>query len=196
MILFSGIMTWKAYVTELFIDTDCISAFLWVDNQALLPKIFPGKIIMPLPVYRELSRPQVSHLKQRVDSMIERGYISVESLTFGTPEYREYVSMINGNDPEFTVVGKGEASAIAFAKERDGVLGSNNLKDIMQFVKAYNLKFLTTGDLLVMAYEKGLISEAEGNEIWEKMLRRRRKLGADSFSSYLSLKRRIVADIV
>jgi hypothetical protein len=48
---------------------------------------------------------------------------------------------------------------------------------------------VTTGDILVDAYQRGLITEAEGNAIWARMIAKRRKLGAASFSDYLPVNR-------
>lgn len=39
----------------LFFDTDCLSAFLWVGNESLLPQLYPGKIVIPKPVYRSMA---------------------------------------------------------------------------------------------------------------------------------------------
>ena len=58
----------------LFFDTDCISAFFWVDNESILAKLFPGRIIIPKEVYDELSHPGVNRvkgLKAQVDIMIQ-----------------------------------------------------------------------------------------------------------------------------
>jgi len=52
-------------IDSLFFDTDCISAFLWVNEQSLLISLYPGKIIIPQPVYDELSYKNTPHLKQR-----------------------------------------------------------------------------------------------------------------------------------
>ena len=71
------------------------------------------------------------------------------------------------------------------AKERGGILASNNLRDIAVYVKEYNLIHKTTGAILKEALEKGMITEDEGNHLWQDMLRRRRKLGYDSFTEYL-----------
>lgn len=60
----------------LFFDTDCISAFLWVDNESILSKLFPGRIIIPKEVYDELSHPGVNRvkgLKAQVDLMLQAG---------------------------------------------------------------------------------------------------------------------------
>ena len=48
---------------KLFFDTDCISAFLWVDNESILSKLFPHRIIIAKEVYKELSHPGVNRVK-------------------------------------------------------------------------------------------------------------------------------------
>ena len=42
-----------------YFDTDCLSAFLWVNNQSLLAQLYPGRIVLPKEVYIELSNPGV-----------------------------------------------------------------------------------------------------------------------------------------
>ena len=54
-------------IDSLFFDNDCISAFLWVRNESLLVKLYPGRIVIPKPVYDELSYPGIAHLKARVE---------------------------------------------------------------------------------------------------------------------------------
>ena len=43
------------------------------------------------------------------------------------------------------------------------------------------MKHITTGNILVEAYNKGLITENEGNTIWASMLAKQRKLRTASF---------------
>jgi len=57
----------KCLIDSLFFDNDCISAFLWVRNESLLVKLYPGRIVIPKPVYDELSYPGIAHLKASVD---------------------------------------------------------------------------------------------------------------------------------
>ena len=83
------------------------------------------------------------------------------------------------------IIGKGEAAGIAMVKARGGILASNNLRDIDSYVKKYGLRHITTGDILKEAMKTGIITEAEGNEIWSGMLRKKRKLPASSFTEYL-----------
>ncbi|MEG1877475.1 MAG: hypothetical protein RR146_07890 [Lachnospiraceae bacterium] len=79
-------------------------------------------------------------------------------------------------------------ASIAMAKTIGGIVASNNLKDISSYIIEYGLKHITTGDILIEALEKGLITENEGNTIWTSMLAKRRKLGASSFSEYIKSK--------
>ncbi len=170
---------------KLFFDTDCISAFLWVGVDAILPKLYPGRIIIPEPVYNEISNPRISHLKQRIDILKAKGLVKVAPIQFGEPEYDLYMKMANAPEKGKTIIGKGEASVLALAKEREGIVASNNLRDIMQYINEFKLAYMTTGDIMIEAYEKSLITEEQGNSIWASMLAKRRKLGAISFSEYL-----------
>ena len=80
----------------------------------------------------------------------------------------------------------GEAASISLAKEKQGILASNNLRDISAYVTEYGLSHLTTGDIMKMALDAGYINESQGNTIWANMLARKRKLGYASFSDYLA----------
>jgi len=50
----------KAFQTKsIFFDTDCLSAFLWVKEESLVVQFYPGRVVLPLEVYRELSNPSI-----------------------------------------------------------------------------------------------------------------------------------------
>lgn len=104
----------------LFFDTDCISAFLWVDNESILSKLFPGRIIIPKEVYDELSHPGVNRvkgLKAQVDLMLQAGDAIIETITVGTEAYELYRKLTNHPDPGHKIIGRGEAASISLAKE-------------------------------------------------------------------------------
>lgn len=172
-------------IKPLFFDTDCISAFLWIKNEALLPQLYQGRIIIPKPVYNELSNPKILHLKERIDVMVSSMQAEVADIVVGTEEYKMYYKLTTEPEKGQKLIGKGEASSIALAITNDGIVASNNLHDIGHYIKKFHLKNITTGDILVEAYNKELITEAEGNIIWTSMLAKRRKLGAVSFSDFL-----------
>ena len=47
------------------------------------------------------------------------------------------------------------------------------------------MKHIDTGEILEEALKRNLITEADGNSIWNKMLAKKRKLPANTFSEYL-----------
>ena len=75
---------------ELFFDTDCLSAFLWINNTNILQKLYSGRIVLPDPVYQELSNPSIPHIKQRADKLISTHIASVQQIVTGTEEYDLY----------------------------------------------------------------------------------------------------------
>lgn len=166
-----------------FFDTDCISAFLWIKNESILSKLYPGKIILPKQVYDEIS--SVPPLIKRIEQMKGAGDLTVQSITVGTTEYNEYYKLAVNPPKGEKTIGRGEAAAIALTKSNNGVLASNNLRDIKRFVDEYGLKHITTGDILVEALNKGIITEHDGNTIWANMIAKRRMLPTASFSEYL-----------
>ena len=168
-----------------YFDTDCLSAFLWVNNQSILAQLYPGRIVLPKEVYIELSNPGIPHLKARVDAMVLNKDVVVAEIQANTEEYRLYRKLASCPDRGHLIIGRGEASAIALAKARGGAVASNNLRDVKTYVEEFGLELITTGDILKEALNRGLITEAEGNSLWQNMLRKRRRLGYASFSEYL-----------
>ena len=185
MISFMEFVERRRYILidSIFFDTDCICAFLWVNEESLLEKIYAGKIIIPKEVYDEIDRPTIPHLKSRIDKLIAKGSAVIMCMDITSKEYELYSELINYNS--YKLIGKGEAAAISLAKEYDGILGSNNLSDIEYYINKYSLKHVTTGKILFEAFNKGLITEEEGNIIWTNMLNKKRKLGANSFTEFM-----------
>ncbi len=59
------------------------------------------------------------------------------------------------------------------ASTYNGILASNNYRDIAPYIKKYKLWHVDTGQILKEALDKKVITEAEGNAIWGKMLNRK-----------------------
>lgn len=170
-----------------FYDTDCLSCFIVIDDTSVLEELFDS-IYVPFEVYDEFDRPGIQILKERVDKLIDNGFVKI--VTFDVQE-DEYILFMELSSDYFRdkSIGKGEAAAIAHAKKHDGIVASNNSRDVMPYVEKYGLQRITTGDILVMALEKGIITENEGNLMWSRMLKRKRWLNADSFTDYLNKNR-------
>lgn len=93
---------------ELFFDTDCLSAFLWINDTNILHELYGGRIVLPEPVYQELSNPSIPHIKQRADIMINSKDVSVKTIDTGTEEYKLYVELVRGKMGQKSI-GRGEA---------------------------------------------------------------------------------------
>lgn len=175
-------------IDSLFFDSDCISAFLWVNKHNLLTLLYPGMIVIPKPAYDELSYPTTPHLRQRIDDLIKNNQAILATINVNSEAYALYQKLTISPDKGHKIIGPGEAASIALAKINNGIVASNNLKDISSYIIEYELKHITTGDILIEALKKSYITEYDGNAIWNSMLVKRRKLGAPSFSDYINLK--------
>ena len=184
----------KTLTDPLFFDNDCLSAFLWVGKEGLLHKLYPGRLILPTPVYTELSfdNPRIRELRNRIDIMINNGQFIKEDIIVGTEEYDLYVKLTTQPENNHAIIGKGEAAAITLAKIEGGIVASNNLSDVLVYTQELNLKHTTTGMIMVEALYQQFISETEGNAIWASMLKKKRKLGASTFSEYLSRNAKLI----
>ena len=169
---------------SIFFDTDCICAFLWINRESFPEKKFPGKNVIPQEVYKEIDRPTIPHLKTRIDQIISNGSTVIMSMDISSEEYALYRELITYNGRN-KVIGSGEAASISLAKKHNGVLGSNNLRDVSYYINKYSLKHITTGEILVESFQKGLITEQEGNTILASMLNKKRKIGANLFTEFL-----------
>lgn len=170
---------------KLFFDTDCISSFLWVGEENILLKLYPGRIVLPKQVYEELSNPSIPHIKRKVNKLYSNDDISVKEILLGTEEFALYYKLAISPPKGEKIIGKGEAAAIALAKAYNGIIASNNLSDISKYVKKYNLEHVATGDILVAALNRGYINETIGNRIWTNMIIKRRILPTRTFTEYL-----------
>lgn len=172
---------------KLFFDTDCISSFLWVKAENLLLKLYLGRIILPKQVFNELSNPSIPHIKQKVNNLCLNGDISTKEILVNTEEYSLYYELAISPPKQGLIIGKGEAAAIALAKVYDGIIASNNLKDISKYINKYRLKHITTGDILLAALNEGYINEIVGNQIWKNMIAKKRMLPTLTFTEYLQI---------
>lgn len=189
MILSSEMKKGAMLLTEsFFFDTDCLSAFLWVGEESILPQLYPGKIVIPKPVYTEIDRPSISHLKARVDALDAANLVTIQEIVVGSDEYETYYQLTEEPTRGHKAIGSGEAASLALAKHYGGIVASNNLRDISTYITEFALKYTTTADILVDTYERGFITESQGNTIWSNMLSKRRRIGGASFSDYLMTK--------
>ena len=166
----------------IYFDTDCLSSFLWVSREYLLIRLYKGKIILSQQVYREITI--VPQLKVKVDKFIDSNEFTRCDFQIDSSEAVLYMQLTKHPEKGRKIIGNGEASVISLAKCRDGIVGSNNLKDIREYLDDYNLRHISTAEILNDALNQKLIDIKVGNNIWRDMRNRNIWLPAESFSDY------------
>lgn len=167
----------------LFLDTDCLSTFLVVGQENLVLRLYAGRIGIPQQVYEELKK--VHFMKSKVDALRQAGRVTLYQITAGTIEGDLYFKLTTKPDEGYKVIGTGEAAAITLTKQYNGILGSNNMRDIPPYIRLYRLQHRTSADIMAEALEQNMINEGQGNAIWKQMLQRNRKLPTDTFTEFL-----------
>jgi len=166
----------------IYFDTDCLSSFFWVNQQYLLIRLYKGKVNLSQQVYREIA--YVPQLKREVDKFIASDEFTLCDFHVGSPEQALYMKLTRQPEKGRKIIGYGEASVISLAKCRSGIVGSNNLKDIREYLDDYNLRHISTAEILNEALNQKLIDIKVGNKIWRDMRNRNIWLPAESFSDY------------
>ncbi len=167
----------------LFLDTDCLSTFLVVGRENLVLQLYAGRIAIPQQVYEELSR--VPFMKSRVDTLWRAGRVKLYEITADSEDGAFYLKLTTKPDRGYKIIGRGEAAAITLAKRFNGILGSNNLRDILPYIQLFKLQHRTSAMILAEAFDQHLISEGQGNSLWREMTLRNRIMPADSFTEFL-----------
>ena len=162
----------------LVLDTDLLSDFAWINRLDILVQLYDKEMRVMDEVMNELAK--VPHLKQRVQKLIDDGFIHLVSLKATDPEAQELARLIDAGQLD-----SGEATCLAYLKFNYGALASNNLSDIHKACLEKNIDLVTTPDVFRAAWETGVLSEKEANKIWADMLRKR-KLPAASLTEYIS----------
>ena len=117
--------------TPVIFDNDCISSSLWVNRTDIIKKLFPKQIIIPSIVCNEIQK--VTYLYGLLQNEIETKNFITQDIEIGSNSYIEYLKLISPNNE--IQIDPGEAAAIIIARENNGTMASNNLKDILHYVK-------------------------------------------------------------
>ena len=172
------------FETDVFYDSDCLSCFLAVRECGILQKLF-SKIIVPLVVAHEILNPGTpQHIKDNFNDLIKIGFVEVRGMDVNSPEH----DLFNDIKRNYKFMGDGEAAVIALTQENNGVIASNNLRDVKDYVEDYDLNLITTAFILAMAYEKQIKTKRELDQIWTNMMNNGRKRSlprnVNSFTEY------------
>lgn len=158
-------------------DNDCIASFSWINRLDIINTLFPGQIIIPEAVYRELSRlrkTKYSYVFYNIEREINAKNFTVKDIGIMDPYLNEYLQLIAMDNPKR--IGRGEAAAMVLAKSLNGTLASNNLSDVLIHIKDDQPPLICTEHILYYYWKAKYITIKEGQAIWQSMKAKKRKL--------------------
>lgn len=179
---------------KLFIDTDCLSCFLYTDKGSLLQRLFPERDIMvPCAVHNEIEKNRKYVASSKKKKAIIDGFECAKK-----NNYFEIMDDFESDSDEFYMVmqlygkgydggrsiGLGEAQVIAAAYFNDGQIASNNLSDVNEYTTKLHIKNWTASELLYKAYKEGLEDENEIEKMWHNLVNAEFKMPAETFEEY------------
>ena len=142
-------------------DTVVLSNFLISDSVHILEKRYKGRGVITSEVYDEISAgiSQISSLG-RIDWLIEKDILSLCSLIRKEREYfREMIAFL----------GHGEASCIAFARDRNVIVATDDRTARKQCA---NMKIPVTGTIGILkaSVKDSLFTLEQANEVLYRMI--------------------------
>jgi len=142
-------------------DTVVLSNFLISDSVNILEKRYKGRGVITSEVYDEISAgiSQISSLG-RIDWLIEQDVLSLCSLIRKEREYfREMIAFL----------GQGEASCIAFAKDRNAIVATDDRTARKQCANM-NIPVTGTIGILKASVKDSLFTLEQANDVLYKMI--------------------------
>lgn len=142
-------------------DTVVLSNFLISDSAHILEKRYKGQGVITIEVYDEISAgiSQINQLK-KIDMLIEKRVFSVYPLSMKEHDcFKEMLAFL----------GKGEASCIAFAKNRGAIVATDDRTAKKQCA---SMKIPVTGTIGILkaSVQDDFITLEQANEVLTNMI--------------------------
>ena len=167
-----------------FYDADCLECFLLVDAGYILEKLF-SKIIIPEQVYNEITFDNTPSIVKTNFNKLKEGFVEIREMPFASPEYTAYKSIERGFwSKNGQICGPGESAAIALAHLNNGIVASNNLSDVEEYIESLDIELITSSMILTKAVEKEIITENIANSLYGSMMDNGINLPYGTFSGY------------
>ena len=162
---------------RILLDCDVIIHFTKAGQQLQLPKIFPDRFVILDKVKAELDKRKKSIVA--LENFLEWSKIAVIPFPKEKEILIEYARLKSS-------MGDGEAACMAVAKHTKDYIASSNLKDIKAYCDYFGIVYLTTMDILLEAFQKGIMSEAQCDAFIKEVKSKDSKLidGIDTIKQY------------
>jgi len=167
---------------KILLDADVISHFIKGDQLNSLPQIFPNKLLILDIVKKEICNrkgwDQV--IQQFIDNTDVKEVVFPQEIEF----LNEYAHLTSTGGH---ALGKGESACLVYCRYNKNILASSNLKDILRYCDFHKIEYLTTKEILVEGYNKGILSEKDCNDFINKIKKKGSKFPYDTFSQILAI---------
>mgnify|MGYP003297571209 CR=1 FL=1 len=154
---------------QVFYDTDCLSSFLDINDWSILKSLF-DEIIIPLAVYNEffaLGTPP--HIIDNLNILVDEKFVKVQELNPFSDDIDNYLDICNEYELNNQIpIGEGEAQAMALVISNNGILASNNFRDIKYFVDKYKMPLLTSAYMISIAFDSNSSKSSSTTEYISK----------------------------
>lgn len=138
----------------ILIDADVIIHLYKAERLSLLKILYPGRVFVLDYVLEELR----SIAPEQVKMIMGLGlFQEFKFPTSDTDILFEYARLKQQKK------GKGESACMAICRYKQNILASSNLKDIKAYCAEFNIEYLTTADIIAIAFLKEVISVAEAD---------------------------------
>lgn len=167
-----------------FYDTDCLECFLFVDAGHILEELF-SKIIIPEQVYSEIMAENTPAIVKKNFKNLKNRFVEIKEISFLSQEYTTYNLIKKGLwSKTGEICGSGESAAITLAHLNNGLVASNNLSDVEEYIESLDIELITSSMILSKAVERDIISKENADDLWKGMINKGIKLPKESFSDY------------
>ena len=162
--------------TKIVLDADVIIHFAKGERLSMLPEIFKEyEYIILDKVHNEIHEP----IRRQLDNQISLlKNISIHKFEPRGEMLKEYAKLTQS-------IGKGESACMVYCRFNNDVVGSSNIKDIVQYCTTHKITYITTIDFLYYAIKKALITIEEAKEFIKEVKSKDSKLPEIDFSTYL-----------
>lgn len=167
-----------------FYNTDCLECFLFVDAGHILEELF-SKIIIPEQVYSEIMAENTPAIVKKNFKNLKNRFVEIKEISFLSQEYTTYNLIKKGLwSKTGKICGSGESAAITLAHLNNGLVASNNLSDVEEYIESLDIELITSSMILSKAVERDIISKESADDLWKGMINKGIKLPKESFSDY------------
>lgn len=136
---------------KILLDADVIIHFFKGNQLTLLPRILPNEFYIIDVLYREVLK---GKLKVQVENMLNARLVHEIKMGDDLNVLKEFSRL----SKKF---GEGESACLAYCKYNKDIVASSNLKDIKDYCNTNQIHYLTTLDLLLIAWENGFLDESK-----------------------------------